>query len=208
MTDAARLYLLTPPALDPVAFRDVLAAALDAGDIACLQLRLQGAADDEIRRAADILRPVAQDRGVAFVMNGRPDLAVECGCDGVHIGVGNPAYREARRIVGADATIGVSCGDSRHLAMVAAEQGTDYVSFGPFFPSRTRPDEALAPPDILDWWSELMEVPCVAIGGITPGNCAALAGADFIAAITGVWDHADGPAAAVKAFDRAIAAIA
>lgn len=208
MTDNARLYLLTPPAFDPATFRDVLTAVLDAGNVACLQLRLKDATDDDIRRAADMLRPVAQDRGVAFLMNGRPDLAVETGCDGVHIGQGNPDYREARRIVGADATVGVACGDSRHLAMVAAEQGADYVAFGPFFPSRTKPAETFAPPDILDWWSALMEVPCVAIGGITPENCPALGKADFIAAIAAMWDHADGPAAAVKAFNRAIAEIA
>lgn len=210
MTGDARLYLLTPPALDPSAFRDVLAAALDAGDVASLQLRLMEAGDDDIRRAADILRPVAQDRGVAFLMNDRPDLAVGTGCDGVHIERNDIACKDARRIVGADAIVGASCGESRHRAIIAAEQGADYVSFGPFFPSRTKRVESIAPPEILDWWSELMETPCVAVGGITPENCPALieAGADFIAAIAAIWDHPDGPAAAVRAFDRAIAAIA
>lgn len=209
-TERCRLYLITPPALDPARFRDRLAAALDAGDVACVQLRLKGASDDEIRRAADALRPVAQERGVAFLMNDRPDLAVETGCDGVHIGQEDTTYAAARRIVGPDAIVGVTCHNSRHLAMVAAEQGADYVAFGAFFPTGTKQPKTRAEPDILRLWSEIMEVPCVAIGGITIANCGVLveAGADFLAVVSAVWDHPDGPAAAVKAFNEAIAAVA
>lgn len=208
--DRCRLYLITPPALDPAAFRDRLAEALDAGDVACVQLRLKGASDDEIRRAADILRPVAQDRGVAFLMNDRPDLAAETGCDGVHIGQEDVTYAEARRIVGRDAIVGVTCHNSRHLAMIAAEQGADYVAFGAFFPTGTKQPKTRAEPDILRWWSDLMEVPCVAIGGITVENCGVLveAGVDFLAVVSAVWDHPEGPAAAVRAFNEAIAAVA
>jgi len=205
--DRCRLYLITPPALDAAAFRDTLAEALDAGDVACLQLRLKDASDDGIRRAADILRPVAQDRGVAFLMNDRPDLAAETGCDGVHVGQEDVTYHEARRIVGPQAIVGVTCHNSRHLAMVAAEQGADYVAFGAFFTTGTKAPKTRAEPEILTWWSEIMEVPCVAIGGITVDNAAVLveAGADFLAVVAGVWDYKDGPAAAVREFNKVMA---
>lgn len=204
------LYLITPPRLDPVAFADPLAAALDAGGAACVQLRLKDADDDEIRRAADILRPVTQDRDVAFLMNDRPDLAVETGCDGVHVGQEDASYAEARALVGDGAIVGVTCHNSRHLAMIAAEQGADYVAFGAYFPSSTKERKTNATLDTLEDWSTTMTVPCVVIGGITADNCGPLvsAGADFLAVIAGVWDHPDGPAAAMEAFESAIAAVA
>lgn len=203
-----RLYLITPPAFEPAAFSEDLKRALDAGDVASLQLRLKDVPDDAIRRAAETLAPIAQSRGVAFLMNDRPDLARELGCDGVHVGQGDAPYREARRIVGPDAIVGVSCQGSRHLAMEAAEAGADYVAFGPMFPTSTKPDAGdVAEIELLSWWAELFEVPCVAIGGITPANCGALvrARADFLCVISAVWGHPDGPAAAVRDFGRAIA---
>ena len=204
----ARLYLITPPQLVPAAFADELARALDAGDVACVQLRLKDVDDDAIRRAADALRPVAQERGVAFLMNDRPDLALETGCDGVHVGQQDASYAEARRRLGAERIVGVTCHESRHLAMEAAEAGADYVAFGAFFPSSTKEAKHRADPEILRWWSELMTVPSVAIGGITPENCAPLvaAGVDFLAVISAVWTHPEGPAAGVKAFLAAMAA--
>ncbi|HEV2547052.1 MAG TPA: thiamine phosphate synthase [Stellaceae bacterium] len=207
---ATRLYLITPPAFEPRTFADRLAEALDAGDVACVQLRLKPADDDAIRRAADALRPVAQQRGVAFLMNDRPDLALATGCDGVHVGQEDASYAEARRILGLGRIVGVTCHASRHLAIEAAEAGADYVAFGAFFSSASKVVKHHADPEILRWWSELMEVPCVAIGGITPANCAPLvsAGADFLAVISAVWDHPQGPGAAVKAFAGAIAAAA
>lgn len=198
-----RLYLITPPRLDnPAAFAATLAAALDAGDVAALQLRLKGVDDQIILRAAEALLPVAQARDVAFIMNDRPDLAVRAGCDGVHVGQEDAPYREARAAVGPDRIVGVTCHDSRHLAMEAAERGADYVAFGAFFPTATKEAKTRAEPEILAWWSEMMVVPCVAIGGITVENCPPLveAGADFLAVAAGVWNHPDGPAAAVKAF--------
>ena len=203
-----RLYLITPPAFEPTAFADRLAAALDAGDVACVQLRLKPADDDAIRRAADALRPVAQRRGVAFLMNDRPDLALATGCDGVHVGQEDASYDEARRVLGLGRIVGVTCHASRHLAMEAAEAGADYVAFGAFFPSASKDAKHRAEPAIIEWWSEIMTVPCVAIGGITPMNCAPLveAGADFLAVIAAVWDDPQGPGAAVKAFGTAIAA--
>jgi thiamine-phosphate pyrophosphorylase len=205
---ACRLYLITPPALEPASFADRLAAALDAGDVASVQLRLKDSDDDAIRRAAEALAPVAQRRGVAFLMNDRPDLALATGCDGVHVGQEDASYAEARALLGPERIVGVTCHASRHLAIEAAEAGADYVAFGAFFPSTTKAGKHRAEPELLAWWSEIMTVPAVAIGGITPENCAPLvrAGADFLAVISAVWDHPEGPAVGVKAFLRAIAA--
>lgn len=202
-----RLYLITPPALPDLAgFADRLGEALDAGDVAALQIRLKDVPDNDIRRAVDVLAPVAQARGVAVIMNDRADLAR--GCDGVHLGQQDGSVAEARRMLGADAMIGVTCHDSRHLAMEAAEAGADYVAFGAFFPTRTKAVQHVATPDLLAIWQETMEIPCVAIGGITVDNAADLAraGADFVAVSSGVWDHPRGPGAAVRELNTAIRA--
>jgi thiamine-phosphate pyrophosphorylase len=185
----------------------VLEAALSGGDVACLQLRLKEASDDEIRRATELLMPIAHAHDVAFLINDRPDLAAELGADGAHVGQEDTPYDKARDILGPDAIVGVTCHASRHLAMVAGERGADYVAFGAFFPTTTKSPKASAAPEILSWWSSLFEVPCVAIGGITVDNCAELveAGADFLAVSAGVWNYAEGPAAAVAAFNKVIA---
>jgi thiamine-phosphate pyrophosphorylase len=198
-----RLYLVTPPRLDLESFAGQLARALDAGDVACLQLRLKDAPDDVVRRAIARLMPVAHARDVAFLVNDRPDLAAEMGADGVHIGQDDAPYAEARRLLGPDRIVGVTCHNSRHLAMEAGEAGADYVAFGAFYATTTKEPKARADPEILAWWSELFELPCVAIGGITVENAVPLvrAGADFLAVSAGVWDHPDGPDAAVRAFD-------
>jgi thiamine-phosphate pyrophosphorylase len=206
---SCRLYLISPERLDhPAIFADELRAALDGGDVAAFQLRLKDVDDSAIARAADILRPICQHRDVAFIMNDRPDLAVKLDCDGVHIGQDDMPYAEARRIVGPDRQIGVTCKASRHLAMEAAEAGADYVAFGAFFPSTTKAVTTPADIEIISWWSGLMEVPCVAIGGITVDNCRPLvaAGADFLAVAGGVWNHEDGPEAAVRGFNKVFAA--
>ena len=205
--ERCRLYLVTPPALDPAAFRDTLASALDAGDVAAVQLRLKDVNDDALRRSIDVLRPVAQSRDVAFLLNDRPDLAVAQGCDGAHVGQSDTPAAVARKLLG-DLTLGVTCHASRDLAIEAGEAGADYVAFGAFFPTATKDAPTRADPDILRWWSDLMELPCVAIGGITAANCASLvaAGADFLAVIGAVWNHPDGPAAGVRALNVAIAA--
>jgi thiamine-phosphate pyrophosphorylase len=205
---ACRLYLITPPKIDLATFPDSLAAALDAGDVASVQLRLKDCDDDTVRRAADALRPVVQNRDRAFIMNDRPDLALQTGCDGVHIGQDDVSYEAARQILGLGRVVGVTCHDSGHLAMEAAEIGADYVAFGAFFPTDTKQAKGKAEPEILEWWSEIFTVPCVAIGGIAPENCAPLveAGADFLAVISSVWNHPAGPATAVRAFNQAIAA--
>lgn len=201
-----RLYLITPVRIDPALFADDLSAALDAGDVACVQLRLKNVDDDAVRRAVETLLPIAQARGVALIVNDRPDLAAETGADGVHVGQHDTDYRTARAAVGAERIVGVTCHDSRDLAMRAGEQGADYVAFGAFFPTATKEAKTRADPETLKWWSGLFVVPCVAIGGITIGNCGALvrAGADFIAVVSAVWDHPEGPAKAVAAFNEAI----
>jgi thiamine-phosphate pyrophosphorylase len=205
--DGCRLYIVTPSAIQLPVFADLLAAALDAGDVAAVQLRLKNEPDEVLKRAIDALRPVAQSRGVAFIMNDRPDLAVAHGCDGAHVGQEDTPALVARKILG-DLTLGVTCHDSRDLAMAAGEQGADYVAFGAFFPTASKEAKTRADPEILRWWSELMEPPCVAIGGITAANCAPLvqAGADFLAVIGAVWNHPNGPAAGVQAMNAAIAA--
>jgi thiamine-phosphate pyrophosphorylase len=204
--DGCRLYLVTPPAILLPAFSDQLAAALDASDVAAVQLRLKDQPDDVLKRAIDALRPVVQSRGVALIMNDRPDLAVAHGCDGAHVGQEDQPAKEARKILGA-LTMGVTCHNSRDLAMSAGEDGADYVAFGAFFPTSSKEAKTRADPEILRWWSELMELPCVAIGGITAANCAPLvdAGADFLAVIGAVWNFPDGPAAGVRAMNDAIA---
>lgn len=205
--EPCRLYLITPSKFEPAVFADTLKAALDGGDVACLQLRLKEVDVDEIARATDILMPIAQRAGVAFILNDNPVLAAKLGCDGVHIGQDDATYEAARAAVGNDHIVGVTCHDSRHLAMSAGEAGADYVAFGAFFPSPTKPDATPADMDLIRWWAEMMVVPCVAIGGITVDNAAPLvaAGADFLAVSSGVWDYKAGPQAAVAAFNALFA---
>ncbi len=204
MTDPCRLYLITPTTAGP-AFADTLARALDAGDVAAVQLRLKDADDDIWRRTIDALRPVVQSRGVAFLLNDRADLVRATGADGAHVGQEDLDATAARAMLG-DLTLGVTCHDSRDLAMRAGEAGADYVAFGAFFPTTTKDAPISAEPELLTWWSELMELPCVAIGGITAENCAPLvqAGAGFLAVVSAVWSHPDGPAAGVRAMNAAM----
>ena len=201
-----RLYLITPPDFEAQSFAETLRRALDAGDVASVQLRLKDAADDAVLRAGEILMPVVQRAGAAFIINDRPDLAARVGADGVHIGQEDCSYTEARAAMGRDRIVGVTCHNSRHLAIEAAEAGADYVAFGAFFATSTKQPKTQAERELIQWWAEMMVVPCVAIGGITIENCTPLidAGVDFLAVSSGVWDYHDGPAAAVKAFNSLI----
>ena len=185
-----RLYLITPPVIpDLDAFANLLGQALDAGDVAALQIRLKPADDAAVRAAVAALAPVARRRGVAVLLNDRPDLAKETGCDGVHIGQQDASLVEARRIMGPDAMIGVTCHDDRELAWDAAEGGADYVAFGAFYPTDTKTTTHRPELELLTVWQETVEAPCVAIGGITVDTAQDLAraGADFIAVSSGVW---------------------
>jgi thiamine-phosphate pyrophosphorylase len=206
MTLACRLYLITPPSLpDLAAFGRQLARALEGGDVAALQIRLKDAPDEVIAAAVEALGPIAQAHDVAVILNDRPDLAARLPVDGVHVGQSDMALKDARKLMG-QRMVGVTCHDSRHLAMEASEAGADYVAFGAFFPTTTKDAPTTAEPEILTIWQETMEIPCVAIGGITAANAAPLAtaGADFLAVSAGVWAYPEGPDAAVAALNAAI----
>lgn len=202
-----RLYLITPPQIVLAQFADDLARALEGGDVACVQLRLKDCPDDEVKHAAEMLMPIVHKHNAAFIINDRPDIARAVNADGVHIGQRDASYAEARKLLGPDKIVGVTCHNSRHLAMEAAEAGADYVAFGAFFPTITKDVETHAAPELLTWWQETFLIPCVAIGGIKVENCGLLAqaGADFVAVSSGVWNHPDGPKTAVAAFNRMIA---
>lgn len=200
-----QLYLISPEEIGPE-FDARLREALAAGPLAAFQLRMKGASDEQILAAAERLKRICAEHEVAFIMNDRMDLAKACGADGVHLGQGDGDPRDARALLGPSAQIGVTCHDSRHLAMEAGEAGADYVAFGAFFPTSTKETVHRPDPSILSWWSTLFEIPSVAIGGITPGNAAVLAdaGADFVAVCSAVWNHPDGPGAGVRAFNQVL----
>ena len=201
-----QLYLVSPGGID-ARFADTLKQALDGGPVAAFQLRLKGVPNDHVLRIAEALMPVCASHDVAFILNDRADLAATLGCEGVHLGQTDGDPRAARALLGLAAQIGRTCHDSRHLAMEAGEAGADYVAFGAFYPTSTHATRFRPDPSILSWWSTLSGIPSVAIGGITPANAAPLieAGADFIAVVSAVWDHADGPRAAVAEFSALLA---
>lgn len=199
-----QLYLISP--LDVTgSFPERLTRALEAAPVAAFQLRLKDIDQHEVARLAEPLQRICADRDVAFIVNDSISLAKRIGADGVHLGQGDGDPVEARKILGRGAQIGVTCHDSRHLAMEAGEAGADYVAFGAFFPTVTKAVEHQAAPDLLSWWQSLFELPCVAIGGITAENCAPLvrAGADFLAVSGAVWR--DDEAAAVTGLHEVIA---
>lgn len=237
---ATQLYLISPPTLELASFRTQLAAALqavDAGVIGAFQLRLKDADDAQVIRAIKELLPICRAHEVAFIMNDRIDLCLDYDCDGVHVGQedllahpacgsitaeplsddlpqsGEAAIRSIRQQIGDNLALGITCHASKHLAMEAAEAGADYVAFGAFYETTSKPKEKLEKwgtptSDILTWWTTHTTVPCVAIGGITPDNCSPLvdAGADFIAIISAVWDHPNGADHAVKLFSEHLSA--
>lgn len=199
------LYLISP--LDVGGgFPERLARALDAGPVAAFQFRVKGLDQHEAAKLAEPLQKICADREVAFIVNDSISLAKRIGADGVHLGQDDGTVEEARKALGRDSQIGVTCHDSRHLAMEAGEAGADYVAFGAFYPTTTKDTKHVAGLDLLEWWQGLFEIPCVAIGGITPENCAPLvkAGADFLAVCGAVWNGDE--VAAVKAFHAAMEA--
>lgn len=205
-----RLYLVTPPQIEDVSgFVDLFRAAIQGGDIASLQIRLKKG--DEIdpiatREVAQAVKRICHAEHIALIINDSPQLARALEADGVHLGMDDMDIAEARGIVGEDMIIGATCKNSRHQAMIAGEAGADYVAFGAFYPSETKANTTPAEPDTLTWCQMFLTLPCVAIGGITLENAGPLisAGADFIAVSNGVWNHNDGPAAAVAMFNRVI----
>ena len=198
-----QLYLISPLEVGG-GFSDRLARALDAGPVAAFQLRLKGVDQHEAARLAEPLQRICAEREVAFIVNDSIALAKRLGADGVHLGQSDGDPREARDVLGPQAQIGVTCHDSRHLAMAAGEAGADYVAFGAFHETTTKPSEYRPERSILSWWATLFEIPCVAIGGITPANARRLAdaGADFVAVCNAVWGGDE--AAAVRAFGEVL----
>jgi thiamine-phosphate pyrophosphorylase len=198
-----QLYLISPLDVGG-AFPDRLARALDAGPVAAFQFRVKGIDEHEAARLAEPLQAICAAREVAFIVNDSIGLAKRLGADGVHLGQGDGDVADARARLGKDAQIGVTCHNSRHLAMEAGDAGADYVAFGAFYPTQTKQTEHRAEPELLTWWQGLFEIPCVAIGGITPENCTPLvaAGADFLAVSHAIWGRDE--ASAVKAFHKAI----
>jgi len=200
-TEPAKLYLISPQQVGG-AFPDRLRAALEPGVAAAFQLRVKDVDEHELARLAEPLQRICADAGVAFIVNDSIALAKRLGADGVHLGQSDGEIRDARALLGPSAQIGKTCHDSRHFAMDAGEAGADYVAFGAFYPTTTKPSNYRPDPSILSWWSTLFEIPCVAIGGITADNARPIvdAGADFLAVCQAVWGKED-PAAAVTAFE-------
>lgn len=200
---ACQLYLISP--LDVSGgFPDRLHRALGAGPVAAFQFRVKGIDQHTAAALAEPLQKICAAHDVAFLINDSIALAKRIGADGVHLGQGDGDPREARSVLGPAAQIGVTCHASRHLAMEAGEAGADYVAFGAFFPTSTKAVEHHAEPVLLSWWSTMFELPCVAIGGITPANGRALvdAGADFLAVSGAVWSGDE--EAAVRAFNASM----
>ena len=201
-TEPCRLYLISPQHVGDD-FPERLKAAVHNGSVAAFQLRVKDVPEHELARLAEPLQPICAEAGVSFVVNDSMQLAKRLGADGVHLGQQDGDVREARALLGLQAQIGVTCHDSRHLAMEAGETCADYVAFGAFYPTTTKPSPYRPDPRILSWWSALFEIPCVAIGGITPANAKPLidAGADFIAVCQAVWS-ADDPGEIVAEFSH------
>jgi thiamine-phosphate pyrophosphorylase len=205
-----RLYLITPPQIDDVpAFVDQFRAAVQGGDVASLQIRLKQGDEIDLaatREVTQAVKRICTAEHIALFINDSPQLARALEVDGVHLGMNDMDIAEARELIGPDMIIGATCKNSKHQAMIAGEAGADYVAFGAFHPTGTKADTTPAEPEILTWCQMFLTLPCVAIGGITVANAAPLlaAGADFLAVSSGVWDHRDGPAAAVAMFNRLI----
>lgn len=205
-----RLYLITPPRIEDVpAFVDQFRAAIQGGDVASLQIRLKKGDEIDLaatREVAQAVKRICTAEHIALFINDSPQLARALQVDGVHLGMNDMDIADARDLLGPDMIIGATCKNSKHHAMIAGEAGADYVAFGAFYPTQTKADTTPADPEILTWCQMFLTLPCVAIGGITLANAAPLlaAGADFLAVSSGVWDHPDGPAAAVAMFNRLI----
>ncbi len=202
-----QLYLISP--LDVSGdFPQRLERALEAGKdvVTAFQFRVKGIDQHEAVRLAEPLQAICAAHDVAFIVNDSVAMAKRLKADGVHLGQDDGDPREAREELGREAQIGVTCHASKHFAMEAGEAGADYVAFGAFFESSTKDkgDAERPSTDVLEWWSQLFEIPCVAIGGITPDNCQALveAGADFLAVSGAVWNGDE--AEAVRDFAKAI----
>ena len=209
MSEPCQIYLLTPPVISDVdRFCATLEEALTAAPVACLQIRLKELENSALVQAGRAISEICHAANIEVILNDQPELVAEIGADGAHIGQEDMDYFSSRELLGGDAILGVTCHNSKELAFAAAKAGADYVAFGAFFDTPTKTPKAKAELEILEWWQEAVEIPCVAIGGITVDNAKSViqAGADFIAVSSGVWDHPDGPAMAVSHFSQLCAA--
>jgi thiamine-phosphate pyrophosphorylase len=203
-TEPCRLYLVSPQDVGG-GFPERLRSLVAFESVTAFQLRVKGVGEDDLARLAEPLQRICADAGVSFIVNDSMSLARRLDADGVHLGQSDGSVGDARALLGPAKQIGVTCHDSRHLALEAGEEGADYVAFGAFYPTETKPSDYRPDPSILSWWASLFEIPCVAIGGISPHNAAPLidAGADFLAVCKAVWGHGD-PAAVVADFEHLI----
>ncbi len=202
-----QIYLISPPRIDDIdAFLNQLDEVIAAGVISVFQLRLKDIENREIVLMGKKIVPKLQEAGIAVIINDNPRIAKDLHADGVHLGQEDGDFNEARKLLGKDAIIGVTCHNSKHLGMEAAEAGADYVAFGAFYPTQTKEVIHHAEIEILEWWQDIMEIPCVAIGGINIDNALPIinAGADFIAISSGVWNYEGGIKAALKKFQTLI----
>ncbi len=200
--DAPQIYLVTPPEFDLGSFPDQLARVMESTEVACLRLSLATRDEDRLMRAADAVREVAHRIDVALVIDTHVVLAERLGLDGVHLPDGARSVRSARKTLGPDAIVGAACGTSRHDGMSAGEAGADYVAFGPV--SGVLGDGDLAEAELFAWWSEMIEIPVVAEGGLTSALVTQLSPVtDFFAFGEEIWTAED-PAATLAAFDRAM----
>jgi len=201
-----KLYLISPPKINLQNFPSQLETALVTKQIPVFQLRLKNISDDEIIKTGKKLLAICRKYKTSFILNDRLDLALKIGADGVHLGLSDGAVSKARKNSPKNFIIGASCYDSKHNAMVAGEQGADYISFGTFFPSKTKNSSGKPTTEILEWCRDYINIPTVAIGGITAENCASLikAGADFLAVISYIWDHEKGVEFAINSFTSTI----
>lgn len=193
MAEAARpqIYLITPPQVDLASFPNLLANILDQSDVACVRLALSSQDEDRIVRTADALREVTSARDVALVLEAHVLMVKRLGLDGVHLTDGARSVRKTRQELGGDAIVGTFCGTSRHDGMNAAEAGADYVSFGPVAASGLG-DGAVAEPELFSWWSEMIEVPVVAEGGLNENTLRSLSSkTDFFAFGSEIWGDED-----------------
>ncbi|ANT59330.1 thiamine phosphate synthase [Salipiger sp. CCB-MM3] len=201
--DQPQLYLVTPPEFDLSSFPDQLASVLEAEEFACIRLSLATRDEDRLQRAADAVREVAHRFDIALVIDTHVVLAQRLGLDGVHLTDGSRSVRAARKELGADAIVGAFCGSSRHDGMNAGEAGADYVSFGPLSGTALG-DGTLADFEVFEWWSQMIELPVVAEGGLTPELVAKLAPVtDFFSIGEEIW-NAEDPVAALRELTAAI----
>ncbi len=202
-TEQPQIYLITPPEIDLETFPNRLAAVLDTVPVACVRLALASTEEDRLLRAGDALREVAHGRDVPLVLDRHWQIAERLGLDGVHLLDGARQVRAARKALGTDAIVGAYAGASRHEGLAAGEAGADYVAFGPCAASALG-DGSFAEEDLFAWWSEMIEVPVVAEGALTPDRLATLAPmADFFGIGPEIWDE-DDPAAALSRLAAAI----